>query len=61
MSTKITTCSNCNSRNIKELNPDVRDTVKFPICKIKCICNDCETEFVISSWTQFGKRKGILY
>ena len=61
MSTKITTCDKCNSRNIKELNPENRETVKAPLCKIDCECNDCSAKFTISSWTKFGKRKGIRY
>lgn len=61
MSVKITTCNKCTSRNIKEVNPENRKTSTLPICKIKCICNECSNEFVISSWTDAGRRKGIRY
>jgi transposase-like protein len=61
MSVKITNCNKCESTNIKEVNPENRKTSTLPMCKINCICNDCTNEFVISSWTEAGKRKGILY
>ena len=61
MSTKITTCDKCKSRNIKEENPGSRDTSKTPLCKITCQCNDCGHRFTISSWTKAGMRKGIKY
>jgi transposase-like protein len=61
MSTKITTCDKCKSKNIKEINSENRKTVKSPLCKIDCVCNDCGFTFTISSWTELGKRKGIRY
>ena len=61
MSTKITTCSECKSTNIKELNHNARKTASAPLCKIDCVCNDCGFKFTVSSWTDYGKRKGILY
>ncbi len=61
MSTKITTCDKCKSRNIKEENPDSRDTDKTPLCKITCQCNDCGSRFAISSWTKTGRMRGIKY
>ena len=61
MSTKITTCVKCKSKNIKELNPENRETVNKPLCKIDCICNYCGFAFTINSWTKYGKRRGILY
>lgn len=61
MSTKITTCDKCKSTNIKELNPENRETVNKPLCKIDCICNDCRFTFTISTWTKYGRSKSILY
>ena len=61
MSTKITTCDKCKSTNIKELNPEMRDTSSSPLCKVECKCNDCGFTFSISTWTKSGKRRGILY
>lgn len=61
MSTKITMCDRCRSINIKELNPKNRDIVNGFTCRIECICNDCGFKFMISSWTVYGKRRGILY
>lgn len=59
--TIITTCPKCESDNIKELNPEVRETTRAPLCKIKCKCNDCGKKFKIDSWTSHGKSRGILY
>lgn len=61
MSVKITMCDKCKSTNIKELNPENRKTVNKPLCKIDCACNDCGSTFTISSWTKFGKNRGIRY
>lgn len=61
MSTKRVKCDKCDSTNIKKLNPQQRDIINNPICKINCECNDCGFKFTINSWTKYGKRKGILY
>ena len=61
MSTKITKCSKCESRNIKEINPQSRETSRGALCTIAGECNDCGHRFNIKSWTQAGKRKGIRY
>lgn len=61
MSKEITKCNRCDSTNIKELNPEIRDVVKKPLCSINCECNDCGNLFSIKSWTKNGKRKGIRY
>lgn len=61
MSTKITKCDKCNSKDIDEVNPKVRETSKDILCNIICVCNDCKYEFVIKSWTNYGKRRGVLY
>lgn len=61
MSTVITMCDKCKSTNIKEINPENRDTVDEYLCKIDCKCNDCGFTFTISSWTEYGQRRGVLY
>jgi RNase P subunit RPR2 len=61
MSIKITTCPECNSDNIYELNPENRDISSQPLCKITCKCLQCNEIFIIPSWTKNGKRRGILY
>lgn len=61
MSTVITTCPECKSMDIKEINPEQRDVVSTPLCKITGECNECKTIFEFNSWTKAGKRRGILY
>lgn len=61
MSKRKTTCPKCESENIKERNPEVRETTKAPLCTIKCKCNECGKKFKIKSWTSSGRRSGILY
>jgi hypothetical protein len=61
MATRITQCPLCKSCNIKELNPEIRETEGSPLCTINCSCNDCSATFTIQSWTRSGKNKGILY
>ncbi len=61
MSIKITDCDKCGSTNIKELNPEQRELVNKPLCKINCECDDCDFKFTINSQTKHGKHRGILY
>jgi hypothetical protein len=58
---RITTCDKCNSQNIKELNPENRETSTKATCKIDCLCLDCDNTFTINSWTRSGRNRGILY
>ncbi len=61
MSTKITSCPKCDSKDINELNPEIRETSLRPLCEITCACLQCNETFTISSWTRNGKRRGIRY
>lgn len=61
MSTKITQCPGCNSYNIKELNPDVKETSKTILCIVMCECKECKLKFTKQSATDWGKRKGVRY
>ena len=61
MSIRVTKCDKCKSTNIKELNPENRETINKPICEIDSVCIDCGFRFRIISWTNYGKRRGILY
>lgn len=61
MSTKRTVCDKCNSNSIVELNPEIREEINRPLCKVTCKCNDCNNIFEVPTWTIYGKRRGILY
>lgn len=61
MATRITTCNKCNSKDIIEINPELKEIVKKIIVQIKAKCNNCGNEFEFSSATKFGMNKGILY
>jgi len=61
MSMTITTCEKCDSTDIKELNPEVRNTTQEVFCKINCVCNSCGHKFIETSWTEYGQRHGIWY
>jgi len=59
--TVITTCEQCSSKNITELNPEKREQSTDIICEINCKCNDCKHLFIIDSWTNNGQNLGVLY
>jgi hypothetical protein len=61
MATRITTCDKCGSKNVSDINPELKETVKQNIVTIKAKCNDCNNEFEYPSSTQFGRNRGILY
>lgn len=61
MSTKRTSCPKCNGFNIKELNPNSRKTSTGNLCNISCECNNCGNKFIIKSWTESGRKRGIKY
>jgi transposase-like protein len=61
MSTVVTQCPKCTSSNIKELNPEVRQTTNSALCTVKCKCENCGKKCKIKSWTSRGRRMGILY
>jgi len=57
----ITTCPKCESQNLKDLNGELKDTVKKETVQIKTKCLDCGHEFEYCSATAYGHRKGIMY
>jgi RNase P subunit RPR2 len=61
MATKRTSCTKCNSYNIKELNPNTRKLSTSELCTIACECNECGNKFTIKSWTEAGRKRGIKY
>jgi hypothetical protein len=61
MASKIIKCSKSESTKITQLNPEIKETIKTPLCRIDCMCDNCGFTFTISSWTNYGKNKGILY
>ena len=61
MSTKINKCEKCDSFDIKEINPEIREESNKILCNIKCECLSCGNIFNIKSWTRSGKRKGVKY
>lgn len=61
MSTKITKCPSCDSRDIKEINPSTRQTSNQILCTITAECNVCNQRFNFKSWTTAGRRRGVRY
>lgn len=59
--TIITTCPNCNSRDITDLNGDLRKTSGGAQVTINAQCDDCNHEFEYIDATDSGRRSGILY
>lgn len=61
MATYILVCEKCKSKNIKDLNGDLKNTAQSYIVYIKAKCEDCNFEFEYPSATKHGRRMGILY
>jgi transposase-like protein len=61
MATKLTSCPICKSYSINELNPERRAESTQITTRVKCECNECSEKFEITTWTVFGKRKGVWY
>jgi RNase P subunit RPR2 len=61
MATKLTSCPNCGSYFILELNPEIRETSHQPLVGLNCECNECSNKFTVKTWTHSGRRKGIKY
>ena len=61
MSTKVLTCDKCKSRNITDLNGELKDISKKTIVYIMAKCDDCGHEFQYPSGTKYGKRRGVRY
>lgn len=56
-----TTCPNCGSRNIEDLNGELKETVKEITVQIKAECQDCGHEFEYCSDTDYGHEIGVDY
>lgn len=70
MSTIITVCPKCGSKDFEVLNPDVVHTSKTITVQLHCKCNRCKTGllfgrkatmFSITEATDEGRRRGVLY
>jgi RNase P subunit RPR2 len=61
MATKRLTCNKCESTNMKDVNPQVKDTANTPLVRVTAKCLDCGEEQKYMSATLSGKRRGILY
>ena len=61
MATRIAKCPKCNSENITEVNPEVREEVHKPVAKVTAACDECSEEFTYGVSTNWGHRRGILY
>jgi len=61
VSQRILTCPKCDSRDIDDLNPEVKDSKKITV-KVKAKCKDCGHEFEYTSRTNPGTHNmHILY
>ncbi len=61
MSTRILECEQCFGTNLKDINPEVKETSQQNLVKVKTKCLDCDFEFEYSSKTKSGIRRKILY
>ena len=61
MATKITTCPECDSIDIKDINPELKESAKAILITILAECINCGWQFSYKSATNFGHKRGILY
>ena len=61
MSSRILTCPKCNSLDIEDINPEIKETSKTPIVEVKAKCVSCQHKFKYGSATTWGKRLQVLY
>ena len=55
MAERITKCPKCDSRNFKDLTPQLCESTSDTIW-MKAKCNECGFEFEYNAWTYVGER-----
>jgi RNase P subunit RPR2 len=61
MATEILACNKCGSTNMKDVNPQVKDTAHTPVVRVTADCLDCGNRQSYTSATLSGKKRGIRY
>lgn len=61
MSTRITQCPECDSREFEVINPKDVETSRDFTVTLHAVCAKCKCKFTFTSATDHGHKCGILY